>query len=260
MSRPNGVKAVALVPTDGLPLAESAQPEPASMFERLLKDPAMDPEKMERFMAMQERVTAKTAEAEFNAAMSQAQADIHPIAADAENPQTRSRYASYWALDKALRPIYTQHGFGLSFDTADAPASDWVRVICYVTHAGGHSRTYHADIPADGKGARGGDVMTKTHAVGSALSYGMRYLLKMIFNVAVGEDDDDGNGAAGKKPAAPPEGYLPFVMTLDEAAEQGLDALKAAWAKGTKALRDYHVAADPAAWEATKKQAGKVRS
>jgi len=37
--------------------------------------------------------------------------------------------------------------------------------------------------------------MTKTHAAGSAMSYGMRYLLKGIFNVAVGEDDDDGNGA-----------------------------------------------------------------
>ena len=58
---------------------------------------------------------------------------------------------------------------------------------------GGFSRVYHIDMPADGKGAKGGDVMTKTHATGAAVSYGMRYLLKMIFNVAVGEDDDDGN-------------------------------------------------------------------
>ena len=35
--------------------------------------------------------------------------------------------------------------------------------------------------------------MTKTHAMGAGMSYGMRYLLKMIFNVAVGEDDTDGN-------------------------------------------------------------------
>ncbi len=49
-------------------------------------------------------------------------------------------------------------------------------------------------MPADGKGAKGGDVMTKTHAAGSAFSYGQRYLLKLIFNVAIG-DDDDGNAA-----------------------------------------------------------------
>ena len=39
--------------------------------------------------------------------------------------------------------------------------------------------------------------MTKTHATGAAASYGSRYLLKGIFNVAVGEDDDDGNAAEG---------------------------------------------------------------
>jgi hypothetical protein len=52
-------------------------------------------------------------------------------------------------------------------------------------------------MPADGKGAKGNDVMTKTHATGSAMSYGSRYLLKLIFNIAIGQDDDDGNGAGG---------------------------------------------------------------
>jgi hypothetical protein len=69
-------------------------------------------------------------------------------------------------------------------------------VICRVSHQNGHSRTYQIDMPADGKGAKGGDVMTKTHATGSAVSYGMRYLLKMIFNIAVSDKDDDGNAAA----------------------------------------------------------------
>jgi hypothetical protein len=51
-------------------------------------------------------------------------------------------------------------------------------------------------MPVDGKGARGGDVMTKTHAMGSGISYGMRYLLRMIFNLAI-DQDDDGNAAGG---------------------------------------------------------------
>jgi hypothetical protein len=56
-------------------------------------------------------------------------------------------------------------------------------------------------MPADGKGAKGGDVMTKTHAAGSAKSYGKRYILKDVFNVAIGEEDNDGNGAG--KPQEP---------------------------------------------------------
>ena len=105
-------------------------------------------------------------------------------------------------MDRALRPIYTSHGFGLSFDTADSPHELHVKVLCYVSHGGGFSRTYNVDMPADGKGARGNDVMTRTHATGSALSYGMRYLLKLIFNVAVGEDDDDGNAASASEAQA----------------------------------------------------------
>ena len=166
-----------------------------SVISRAAADPGTDVEKMERLMLMYERVEAKRAESAFNDAMSDAQSHMRTIGADANNPQTRSKYASYGKLDKALRPIYTDNGFSLSFDTgSDAPA-DCVRVLCYVSHKAGHSRTYHVDMPADGKGAKGGDVMTKTHAVGAGMSYGMRYLLKMIFNVAVGEEDVDGNDA-----------------------------------------------------------------
>jgi hypothetical protein len=165
-----------------------------SMIERASRDESVDIEKFERLVALKERQEAKLAEQSFNAAMSSAQEEMSPVRADAANPQTKSKYASYLALDKALRPIYTKHGFALSFDTGEATNPDYVRIICYVSHRDGHSRTYKIDMPADGKGAKGGDVMTKTHAVGSAATYGQRYLLKGIFNIAVGEDDD-GNRA-----------------------------------------------------------------
>lgn len=168
-----------------------------AVLTRAASDPACDVDKMERLGAMYERMESKRVEAEFNNAMSEAQTKMRPVSADAPNPQTRSNYASYGQLDKKLRPLYTASGFALSFDTGNDAPEGCVRVLCYVTHNGGHSRTYHIDMPADGKGAKGGDVMTKTHAMGAGMSYGMRYLLKMIFNVAVGEDDDDGNTASG---------------------------------------------------------------
>lgn len=164
-----------------------------AVISRAASDPQCDIEKMERLLAMHERMTAKQAEQAFNEAMNAAQAETRRVAADANNPQTRSQYATYAALDRMLRPVYTAHGFSLSFDTGDDAPEGFVRVLAYVSHKAGHTRTYRALMPADGKGAKGGDVMTKTHAFGAASSYGMRYLLKMIFNVAVGEDDDDGN-------------------------------------------------------------------
>lgn len=233
---------------------------PVSIFERLAQDPTVSVEKIERLMALWERGEAKQAETAFNAAMSEAQAAMSPVAADASNPQTRSRYASYEAMDRALRPIYTRHGFGLSFDTGDAP-EDYVRVLCYVTHRSGHARTYHADLPADGKGAKGGDVMTKTHAVGSALSYGMRYLLKMIFNVAVGEDDDDGNAAARTKaPAAVPDGFEDWLTDMTAVADEGIDKLKAAWTKSKGSFREHLTKTAPTTWVKLKAKAEAVRS
>ncbi len=129
--------------------------------------------------------------------MSQVQANMRRTAADRHNKQTGSDYATYAALDRDLRPLYTAEGLSLSFDT-EAAGDGVVGMICHVSHTGGHTRTYRAAVPSDGKGAKGGDVMTKTHAFGSGTSYGMRYLLKMIFNVAIGNDpdDDDGNAAA----------------------------------------------------------------
>ncbi len=178
-------------------------PGPANMLEvisRAASDPNIDVAKMERLMDMYERIQGKNAEAAFNASMSAAQAQMGRISADATNPQTRSRYASYAKLDGVLRPIYTTHGFALSFDEGKADKPDYVLVLCRVSHKDGHCRTYQKEMPADGKGAKGGDVMTKTHAAGAAMSYGMRYLLKGIFNVAVGEDDTNGNPPAGSLP------------------------------------------------------------
>lgn len=151
---------------------------------------------IERLAALQEKAQARDDEIAFNEAMNRVQTKIRRIAPDLTNPQTHSEYASYAALDRVLRPIYTEEGLTLSFDTDDCPKADYVRAVCYVS-LGAYTRKYKVDMPADGKGAKGGDVMTKTHATGSAMSYGMRYLLKYIFNVAIGAEDTDGNVSNG---------------------------------------------------------------
>ncbi len=165
-----------------------------AVLSKALDNPAFDVEKMERLLVMYERIADAKKETAFNAAMADCQKAMGPVSADASNPQTNSKYASYAKLDKAVRPIYTGFGFALSFDEGTAEKPDHVRVLCYCTHREGHKVTYHADMPADGLGLKGNAAMTKTHATGSAKTYGKRYLLKDIFNIAVGEGDTDGNG------------------------------------------------------------------
>jgi ERF superfamily protein len=174
------------------PQGLQAQDPLISMIERAARDHSIDIDKLERLLAMAERQKATAAEQAFNDAMNEVQSELDPVRKDASNPQTRSKYATYGSIDAVVRPLYAKLGFSLSFSTEDTPKSETVKVICHVSR-GGHTRKYQIDVPADGKGAKGNDVMTKTHAVGSGVTYGRRYLLTMIFNIVT--DDDDGNAA-----------------------------------------------------------------
>lgn len=153
-------------------------------------------EQLQILQEMHFKQQTRDAEIEFNMAMNAVQAEIGRIAPDLNNPQTSTKYASYKALDKVLRPVYTKHGLSLSFSEEDCPKAEHVRIICYVSK-GLHTRIYRKDMPVDNKGIKGNVMMTPTHATGAADSYGKRYLLKDIFNVAIGEDDTDGNAPSG---------------------------------------------------------------
>lgn len=181
-----------------MPSVPEAPTGMVAMMERLALNPDLPVEKLEKLLEMQLRVRALEAETAFNAAMTEAQSEMRRVAADANNPQTNSKYASYGQLDRALRPIYTKHGFAVSFDEGAPPSPDVVLALAYVSHSGGHTRTYRKTMPIVTTGIKGNAMMTATHGAAAAGSYAKRYLLKDIFNVAIGEDDNDGNGPRGE--------------------------------------------------------------
>jgi len=164
------------------------QPTPMGLIQfALQKD--LDIDKLKELIGMQRDSEDRHARMLFGEALANAQAEITRIVPDCKNEQTRSRYASFAALDRAIRPVYTNYGFSLSFSVESQTEAEMV-MVCDVSHRAGHTRQYKLPIPRDGKGAKGNDVMTKTHATGSAASYARRYLLGMIFNLAIGEDKD----------------------------------------------------------------------
>ena len=164
------------------------------VFERALRDVSMPIERVREIYQLQREIEFDLAEREYIRVRGLMEQELAPVAKDASNPQTRSKYASLPAVIAAVRPVYSKHGVVIEFDTAPSPLGDtWIRVLAFLSHEGGYKRTFHVDMAADGKGAQGKDVMTRTHATGSAMTYGRRYLLLNIFNLAV--EDDDGNAA-----------------------------------------------------------------
>jgi hypothetical protein len=148
---------------------------------------------IERLVNLQREEREYQANVDFDDALSRCQERVQRISADATNPQTQSRYASYAKLDRIVRPIYTAEGFAISFGERDCPIPGKTRFVAYISR-GGVTRERFKDLSPSTKGPKGGDVMTPIHADASADSYAKRYLLKNIFNIAIGEDDNDGNG------------------------------------------------------------------
>lgn len=165
-----------------------------NVIARAAADPNTDVDKLERLLAMQERVLQRGAEQAFNDALRQAQDEIHPIVKNKTNSSTSSKYADLEQVSDAIDPVLRRHGFSSSFGTTDCPLEGHYRVTCRLSHVGGHSRDYQADVPADTAGVKGNQNKTATHGFGSALSYGRRYLKLLIADVAT--VDDDGRAAA----------------------------------------------------------------
>lgn len=178
----------------------------------------VDIEKMERLFAMHQAMVKQEAEASFNAAMARAQAKIEPIANNADNKQTNSRYAKLAAINKAIVPIYSAEGLAISFDTADCPKDGWYRTVAKVSHAAGHTREYHLDLPPDDRGIKDSVNKTQVHAAGSTSSYARRYLVCMIFNVST-EDDDDGNRAGSRKGSMSEQEFADHETAIEGAAD-----------------------------------------
>ncbi|GAB3054335.1 ERF family protein [Stenotrophomonas tumulicola] len=178
--------------------ADSAQPTGLqAALQQALMLPEQGVERLERMWEMHKEMQDRDAAREYAAAMKRTQSRMPNIQKRGNNPQTKSAYALLEDINRAITPIYTEEGFSLSFGTVKSDLPDHVGIVCDVLHDGGHSRTYHYDAPIDNAGINGSLNKTLTHGRGSAISYGQRYLIKMIFNLTIGGEDDDGNGSSG---------------------------------------------------------------
>ena len=168
-----------------------------------LESGKLAPEQLSMVLDAQERVLDRQAKQEFNIAMANCQAEMPAILKGEFNEHTKSSFEGFDALNRAVSPVYTKHGFAVSFGTDDAPVNEgqkfmMLRVTAEVTHKAGWSKEYHFDLPVDMYGIKGNENKTAMHGSASTMSYGRRYLLKMIFNLTTSDDiDDDGNAGGG---------------------------------------------------------------
>ena len=187
-------------------VAASASDSPSmvlALIERVVLDPRANVEKLERVMAMYERLKAKEAELAYNAAKGRIQKKLagvkivknRPAVYEVEKgkPQKGTyeafKYAPLEEIDKHLRPLLAEEDMDLSY--SDEPRGDGgILIRGRLKHLpGGHYEDSFMPAPLDTTGGK-----SNVQAVGSTNSFLRRYIAGNIFNIVVVRDDDDGTG------------------------------------------------------------------
>ncbi len=172
-----------------------------SMIERAARDPAVDIAKMERLFDMHERMQKSAAERAYWAAFSEMQPKLPTIERNGtiktnekvDGQKTgrqvaQSKYALWEDIDESARPIYTAHGFSLTFRMEQTP--ERLTTTAVLAHRDGHSERTSFSCGCDSSGSK-----NNVQGWGSAMSYGKRYTGTAILNIVTRGQDDDGRAA-----------------------------------------------------------------
>jgi ERF superfamily len=242
-----------------------------ALIEQIALNPDADVEKLERMMAMYERLKAKEAELAYNAAKGRILKKLASIKIvknrsvlhefEQGKPQKGAyeafKYAPLEEIDKHLRPPLAEEDMDLSY--SDEPREDGGIVIRgRLKHLpGGHYEDSFMPAPLDTTGGK-----SNVQAVGSTNSYLRRYVACNIFNIVVVGDDDDGTGGTIdeaqaktsleliKKAKVGPK-FLKYMKARSIAEAGSLEA-----AVATIAARDYRKAITTLEEQIVKAEAG----
>lgn len=133
----------------------------------------------------------KTSEAidQLATALAAAQAEMKNAKLNKINPHFKSKYADLAEIRDTVTPALSKHGIAVVNGT-DA-TDGGLHVVTRLIHKSGQWIESRFPIAYD-----------KPQTMGSAITYGKRYNLAAVANIAADEDDDA--NAANDKPAPPP--------------------------------------------------------
>lgn len=116
-----------------------------------------------------------------------------PVIAKSKKAHNTS-YAPLEDIVKVVQPILSKYGFSVSF-TTEQQGLDAVTVNCILQHKDGHSTSTALMLPTKAVS----NSMNAMQAIGAAISYGKRYTICGILNIATAQDDDNNGFAVNAK-------------------------------------------------------------
>lgn len=146
-------------------------------------DPNMDVAKFEKMWQLYDVMQKRQAEQAFSAALANMQADL-PTVVEKGMGHNSKTYALLEDVIGLVRPVMSKYGFAIIFNIEQVEKS--ITVTSILKHSQGHEERTSITLPHDGSGSK-----NAVQAIGSSISYGKRYTLLAMLNIATcGEDDD----------------------------------------------------------------------
>ena len=238
-------KPITALATQPAPVAPGDQQMDA--ISRFVLDPAVDVEKLERVIALQERARAEASRISFFAALAQLQARLPKIGKRGTIHQkggtkVRNRYSKMGDdILPVIKPLMAQYGFSIRWRTAFfvEDGKRMLRVTGILSHELGWSEESVFEAPPDVHDSR-----NYVQSLGSTIAYGHRYTMVDLLNLEMADDvaDDDGQNATGssepakqqspnRKPAKPDvlvsDAQLKRLYTVATKANRSKDEIKA---------------------------------
>lgn len=232
-----------------------------AVIERAATNPDIDVEKMERLLAMQERILTRQASAAYMAALAQMQPKLPPIPERGgikdRSGNVQSTYALWEDIVERITPVLAEHGFAISFRVGQTDSV--LQVTGVLTHREGHSEQTTIPLPLDSSGSK-----NAVQSVGSSVSYGKRYTASALLNLTSrprdpSQSEDDDGQRAGRR-AERPEIPHDVRIALQEAAKRGTDELKSVWSGISQPTRDIVTGHHSAWWNEQKAIAQRVQA
>lgn len=178
-----------LVKTETQAIARPSEPSLMQIIQAVAENPQIDVSRLQALLEMKERLEARDAQTQFNAAMARLSPKLPRVAKNGKiemGGKGAIAFARYDDVDAAIRPLEAAEGLTRSFSAE--PHEKGVMLTCTIRHVAGHAEVMGKMLlPPDAGPGR-----NALQAIGSSHQYGRRYLTLDAYNIVTKDADDDG--------------------------------------------------------------------
>ena len=202
--------------------AVSNEQQMISNIINISQNPDINVDRLERLLAMQERMMDRQAKLEFNNALARIQAKMPRILGTGKIKNDKKnftiKYLKYDDIDNTLRPFLSAEGFSLVHDKQDV--NNRLVVTTTLKHRDGHQEKVSMPLPYD----QPNKTKNAVQAALSTFTYGKRANVMAFFNIVMeGEDDNPQLSIAQKINEKQIEEITNLLQQIDDASDDEFD-------------------------------------